>query len=158
MAGEVRTVKEGSLWWVRQSGLGTAWATASAPPSGLMGFVRSFTYTSGATFAPISDRGELNHWKKTDVTPISMTVSFAWTGAWPSGISGSGASVPMLALEHRAITPEVAGGTSAGSGVYHQFYGVIIDSLQFTEGAENVVQATIRALGMSANGASGYLA
>jgi hypothetical protein len=149
---EARTVREGSLWWVRASGSGRDWATASAPTSGLFGYVQSMTITSAETYQLISERGTPNHWKKIGEDAVQFTVSFHWTGILPSAISGSGASVPLFHLEHKAVAPE-----NGNTGVYHQLHGVVFPNRQFTEGAPNSYQFQGQALNVNGPTGSGYI-
>lgn len=150
---EVRIMSEGSVWWVQASGTGSAWATASAPASGLYGFVRSFTFTSGQTVQTVMDRGVPHHQKVVSKQPISVNLNFAWTGAHPTAASGAGASVPMFHLEYKADRPE-----AAGTGIFYQFHGAAQQNLQFSEGEqEDTIQQTFVALGMNGPTASGYL-
>lgn len=151
--GEVRTMREGQLWWVQASGSGRSWATAATPQSGLFGFVRSMQFTSAADVVVVSDRGTPDHKKVTNLQPINGQINFAWTGWHPTGASGAGASVPMVHLEYKASQPET------GSGRFFQFYGVSMNSIQFQEGQnEDTIQATFNALGMSGENPSGYIA
>jgi len=150
---EVRTLGEGTLKWVAASGSGTAWGTASAPPSGTFGYVRSLTYSSGRRVVAVMERGVPTHWKQVGRDPINVTVNFAWTGSVPTAISGSGASVPMIHLEHAADHPE-----DSATANYHQFYGVVTTNMQFTEGDnEDTIALTMQALAMNGPTASGYL-
>lgn len=149
---EVRVQSEGVLRHVQASGSGRTWATASAPASGVVGFVRSFSFTSARNVVTVSERGVPDHHKEGSRTPIDLTVNFAWTGAHHVPASGSGASMPMDHLEFRANEPE-----NAGSGRYYQFYGAAQVSTQFTEGEEDTIQVQYRCLGMNGPTASGYL-
>jgi hypothetical protein len=138
---------------VAASGSGTAWGTASAPASGLFGYVRSFTFTSGATYQAISERGVPTHWKELDKQPVQGAVTFDWTGTYPTAVSGASASVPMVHMEYIARAPELS-----NSGRFYQFYGVVFQSEAFTEGAPSNINLTFQALGMSGANGSGYLA
>lgn len=150
---EIRTMSEGAVWWVQASGSGNAWATASAPASGLYGFVRSFTFTSGQTVQTVMDRGVPNHQKITSKQPISVNLNFAWTGTHPTAASGAGASVPMFHLEYKADRPE-----ASASAYYFQFFGAAQQSNQFSEGEqEDTIQQSWVALGMNGPTGSGYL-
>ena len=60
---EVRTNFEGSLRYVQGSGSGTSWATASAPVTGLIGYVTNLTWTSAQDFLVVSDNGVPTHQK-----------------------------------------------------------------------------------------------
>lgn len=149
---EVRNLAEGVLYWVQSSGSGRTWATASAPQSGLFGFVQSMTFTSAQRLAAAVNRGVPDHWKHIGRDPINLTVTFAWTGATPVASSGASASVPMWHLEYKADYPEAAGTAS-----YYQFHGVVVQSQQFTEGDQDTVQFTMQALAMNGPTASGYM-
>jgi hypothetical protein len=151
---EVRVKQEGTLKWVRASGSGTSWATASAPNSGTVGFCNEFTFTSGATIQTMSDRGVPNHHKQVSQEPISLSFAFNWTGYLPTGVSGDGASVPLVHLEYRALEPEVITGVS---GRFWQFYGVPLNNIVWTEGDPATVSMQSNALGMNGATASGYL-
>jgi hypothetical protein len=141
--------------YVHASGVGTSWATASAPASGLFGFVQSFSFTSGQTVTPIYERGIPNHQKVTQKQPITLTVQYLWTGSAQTIASGSGATVPMHHLEYRASAAEMAG---TPSGYYYQFHGAAIQSVQFNEAAEgNNIQVQYQCLGMNGPTGSGYL-
>jgi hypothetical protein len=153
---EVRTLREGALYWVAASATGslTAWQTASAPASGLFGYVRSFTFTSGATYQAISERGTPMHWKKMSLEPINGTITFDWTGTVPTfGYSGASASVPTVHLEYKATQPELG-----NTGRYFQFHSVVVASEAWTEGAPDNYSVTFNALSMSGANASGYMA
>lgn len=149
---EVRTMAEGAVYWVQASGSGTAWATASAPASGLFGFVQSMNYTSGRRVVTVSERGTPNHHKVVGKDPINISITFAWTGVYPTAVSGASASVPMFHLEHKADYPE-----AASTAQYHQFHGVVPQSIQWTEGEQDTIQMTMVALGMNGPTASGYM-
>lgn len=153
MAGEIRVMREGTLRWVQASGSGNSWGTASAPASGLFGFVESFDFSSARTVTTVNDRGTPNHHKVTEVAPISLNVTFKWTGETPIPASGSGASVPMFHLEYRSNEPE-----NGASGRYYQFYGAAMLNANFTEGMEaNTIQQAFVCLGTSGVSNTGYL-
>lgn len=152
---EVRVMVEGSLRVVQASGSGATWATASAPVSALLGYITDFTYTSAQTVTTISDRGRPTHHKLTEFAPIDISFSFLTTGAFPSAVSGSGATVPMWHLEHRASAAEIGNGTT---GVYNEILGFALQSYQFTEGKEgNKIALKGRALGIVRDTGSGFL-
>lgn len=155
---EVRIQAEGTMRWVQQSGSGRTWATASAPQSGLYGFVQSFSFTSAQTVTTIMERGLPDHQKVTMKAPIDVSVEFLWTGSaagQQAPATGSGATVPMLALELRASAGDMAGSPSAW---YYQFHGAALQSIAFTEAAEgNRISVQFRALAMVGPTASGYL-
>lgn len=151
---EVRTLREGELRYVRASGSGAAWATASAPVSGLLGYVQDFSFTSAQTITTIMNRGSVDHHKMTQLSPIDVTFRFLWTGGNFSAVSGAGATVPMVHLEHRASAAEI-GATSA---FWHQFHGAALVSTQLQEAAEgDTINMTFRCLAMIGATASGYL-
>lgn len=150
---EVRNQYEGTLRWVNASGSGSTWATASAPTSGLLGFVTNFTYTSAQTTEVISNRGIPSHIKQIDKQPITCSWDLLWgiTGDYPVWTSGSGASVPMIHLELRSTAPE------ATAGIWLQIHGVVADSVTFTEtNPANTQTWTCKGLAMMVTG-SGYL-
>ena len=153
---EVTVSHEGSLRWVRASGSGTNWATASAPASGLLGFVNSFTFTSARNYTVVSDRGTPSHNKHIGDAPVDVTVEFMFTGDVPTAVSGDGATVPMIHLEYRASAEHLG----TGSGHYYQFHGVPYPSeVQFTENDEgSTIRWTLRALAANGPTASGYIA
>lgn len=154
MASEVRVQAEGLLRWVQASGSGNVWATASAPQSGLVGYVQSFSHTSAQEMTTIMERGKPTHHKFMSSTPPEVTYEFLWTGtnAFPTA-TASGASVPMFHLEFRASASE-----TPGTGVYYQYHGCVPLTNDFTENAEgNTISYSFRALGMNGPSASGYL-
>lgn len=154
---ETRNQFEGALRWVQASGSGRSWQTASAPASGVFGFVTNFTFPSALTREVISERGVPSHHKLVSVQsiPISFDVQFADTANIPNPATASGTTTPMVHLELRMSAPEL-GATSA---IYAQFYGVAFNSKSFTEtNPANTQSVQGVALGMSAWNASGYLA
>lgn len=152
---EVRVAAEGSLRYVQASGSGRTWATASAAATGYLGYVQSFTFTSGTNLVTIMDRGNPDHHKQTMKNPIDITVQYQWTGGFFDAGSGSGASVPMLHLEFRAARPEVGDGSSA---FYYQFHGVARINNQVTEQQDgDTINITYRALAMNGPTGSGYI-
>jgi hypothetical protein len=161
MGQEVRTYREGTLRWVQASGRGTGWTTASAPQSGLFGFVQEgANYQVGANeFVPIYNRGSLSHNKLVRNLPVegSFTVLEGITGDWPDMRIGtaSGATVPMIHLEFKYLYTELG----AGSGYYYQVMGVPFpEGVRVTEGAEgNSREYTFRGLTAVGPTASGYL-
>lgn len=151
---EVRTMLEGTLRFVQASGSGRTWATAGTPPSGIFGYVESFSFTSAQTVTTISDRGIPDHQKITQKAPIDVSFDFLSTGSAFTFLTASGASVPMVHLEHRASAAELISNT----GYYYQFMGVAVQSLKFTEGKEgNKISVQGRALAMTGPTGSGYL-
>lgn len=155
MGTEVRVMREGELRFVRASGVGSTWATASAPVSGIMGYVQSLSFTSAQTITTISERGTPNHHKLTERSPIDVTFECLWTGSFPTAVSGSGATLPMWHLEHRASAGEVGNGTT---GDFHQFHGAALISHQWTEAREgNRIALTFRCLAYVGPTGSGFL-
>lgn len=153
---EVRVMLEGELRFVRASGSGVAWATAATPVSGILAYVQDFSYTSAQTITTIFNRGRPDHNKQTQVQPIDITFRCLWTGGGYSGVSGAGASMPMIHLEHRASANEI--GAAGTTGFYHQFMGCALTQVQFQEAAEgNTINLTYRALAMVGSTGSGYL-
>lgn len=152
--GETRNPREGTLRWVQGSGSGAAWATASAPTSGLIGYVTNMTRTIAQTMEPVMQRGTPTHWKKVDDQAVALSWDLLWgvTGDYPVFASGSGASVPLLHLEFKATAPE------ALAGIWEQYHGVVADSIALTEtNPVNTQTWTCRALSACASTASGYL-
>jgi hypothetical protein len=151
---EVRTMAEGTLRFVQASGSGSTWATASAPVSGLVAYVQSFSHTSAVNFVQISERGIPDHHKFASKSPIDVTFNCLWTGAFTGMLTASGSTVPMMHLEHRASAAEI-GATSA---FYHQYHGAVLTNIGFTEAAEgNSIALTFRALAMVGPTASGWI-
>ncbi len=152
---EVRVQAEGELRWVQASGTGVAWATASAPQSGIFAYVRSFDFSSAQTHQVINERGKPNHWKHISRSPITINANVDWTGYWPTAITSSAASLPLMNLEFVAREPEL--GTTP-TGRYIQFHGVVIDNVQVTENENaNTMALTLQALATNGMTASGYL-
>lgn len=151
---EVRTHLEGTLRWVQASGSGSAWATASAPASGIFGYVQEgASYTSGQTITTIMNRGIPDHHKLASKEAITFSFTLLSTGYIPSPASGSGASVPMWHMELRESQPE-----NGGTGIYTQFHGVAVNSVVMTENAAgNTFQVQGVALAMNGPTASGFL-
>jgi hypothetical protein len=143
---------EGELRFVQASGSGRTWATGTSPVSGIFAYVRSMSYTSGATINVVNERGIPDHNKLVSRQPIAVTVNCAWTGGIPSAASGSGASVPMFHLEYRASAAE-----TPTTGQYLQFMGVPLVSTQWTEGDEDTMAFTFQALAMVGPTGSGFL-
>jgi hypothetical protein len=150
---EVRVASEGTLWFVQASGSGRTWATASAPASGLVAYVQSFSHTSAVGFTQIMERGIPDHHKFASKSPIDVTFNCLWTGAFTGMLTASGSTVPMMHIEHRASAAELG-----ASGFYHQYHGAVLTNIGFTEAAEgNTIALTFRALAMNGPTASGYI-
>lgn len=154
-SGEARVMAEGTLWWVQQSGSGLTWATATTPPSGLIGFVQEgMTYSSAKDMVAIMERGVPVMWKTVGFSPIDISFSFLWglSGLIPI-LTASGTTVPMIMLEHRASAAELG-----ASGIYHQFMGVPLHSLKWSEQSRgNKFDLTFKALAMVGPTGSGYI-
>jgi len=152
---EVRNSTEGSLRWVQASGSGSTWATASAPASGLIGYVSNVTFTSARDVQVISNRGIPSHHKFVAKTPVSVQFDLQWgiTGDYPPmNVTGSGATVQMVHLELKSTAAE------DGSALYHQIHGVSINSMAWTETTPaNTMQFQGVGLAMVGPTASGYL-
>ncbi len=152
MGNEVRIAAEGQIWWVAASGVGTAWATASAPNSGIFAFCEGLTYTSAADVTVVSDRGVPNHNKTTNAQPIPVSFTTKHTGAHPTGVSGAGATTPMIHLEYKGTAKE------AGAAEFLLFLGCPLSNLVWAEAADgNTMQFTTNALAMIGPTASGYI-
>jgi hypothetical protein len=150
---EVRTMAEGTLWFVQASGSGRTWATASAPASGLVAYVQSFSHTSAQNITTISERGIPDHHKFASKSPIDVTFTCLWTGAFTGMLTASGSTVPMMHLEHRASAAELG-----ASGFYHQYHGSVLTNIAFNEAeAGNTIALSFRALAMNGPTASGYI-
>ncbi len=150
---EVRTWREGLLMWVAASGVGSTWGTAATPQSGIVGFVQSMSLKSAMTVEVISERGTPNHNKVVELLPPELDIEFMWTGYHPTGVSGAGASVPMVHLEYKSLVAE-----APGTARYLQFMGVPLSSFDFTEDKKgNKLKLTSKALAMIGPTASGYL-
>jgi hypothetical protein len=146
-------MQEGVLRFVQASGSGRTWATASAPASGLVAYVQSFSHTSAVNFVQINERGIPDHHKFVSKSPIDVTFNCLWTGSFTGALTASGSTVPMFHLEHRASAGEL--GTT---GFYHQYHGAVLTNVAFNEAAEgDTIALTFRALAMNGPTASGYL-
>lgn len=151
---EVRVMQEGTLRFVQASGSGNSWATASAPASGTVGYVQSFSHDSGQKITTISERGIPVHHKLTEKSPIKVTFQFLHTGSTFSYLTASGATMPLVHLEWRASAAELG----AGSGVYYQYYGCALESIKVKEANDgNTVDMSFVTVGMVGATASGYL-
>jgi hypothetical protein len=162
MGQEVRTYREGTLRWVQASGRGTGWNTASAPQSGLFGFVEAgANFQPGANeFVRIYNRGTLSHNKLVRNLPVegAFTVLEGVTGDWPDTrpiATASGATVPMIHLEFKYSYVELG----AASGYYYQLMGVAFpEGVRVTENPEgNTREYTFVALTATGPTASGFL-
>lgn len=154
--GEIRVMREGSLWLVQASGANpTGWQTGANPPSALLGFVQSFGFTSAMNLVTPTDRGIPMHHKDAGRNPIDVNVQFLWTGTFPQAASAAGGgTMPIWHVEYKATEREAG----AGSARYYQFFGVAQQQMQFTENAEgDTIALTFRALAMSGANTTGYM-
>ncbi len=153
--GEVRVQAEGELRWVQGSGSGLAWLTAASPKSGTFAYVRSFDFSSAQTHQAISDRGVPTHWKHISKTPITVNANADWTGYWPTALTASGVSLPLMHLEFVAREDELG---ITPTGRYIQFLGVVTDNMQVTENENaDTIAFTFQALALIGPAATGYL-
>lgn len=154
MAGHVRTLKEGTLRMVQASGVGTTFATGSAPASALAGFCEGLNYSSARTIVTMSDRGVPIHHAAVEDMPIDIDFTIKWVSGTFLPNTASGTTLPLMHLEHRASARD----EGAASAFYHQFFGVAIESLSWKEGKEgDTLQVKGKALGMNGPTGSGYL-
>ena len=158
MPQEVRVLQEGTLRWVQSSGTAISWQTASAPQSGLLGFVQAGLTFPDVTreYAQIYDRGAPTMHKlvRTNFVEATFTVLEGITADYPSPIiaTASGTTVRGLNLEFRQAGPE-------GSAIYYQLIKGVITEQRLTEQDEgNTLAFTVRALTAVGPTASGYLA
>lgn len=156
---EVKVMAEGAFSLVQASASGgvasgNAWATASAPASAInWAYVDSFSFTSGRQIATQMNRGVPTHHKVTQKDAIQLTVNVRWTGAFTGYLTGSGATVPLVHGEFRAIDSD-----DDSVGAYYQFHGMVLQQQQFTENQDgDTLALTYNALGMNGPTASGYL-
>lgn len=142
---------------MQSSGTG-GWATASAPASGLLGYVQpGMTMSQVETFVGIHDRGTPKHFKltKKEFGKGSFKLLYGITADYPpTAVTASGVSVPQVHLEWRANYTE----NGTASGLYWQLQNCVLGTPKFTE-AENGDDATWDFSFISWNGptASGYL-
>lgn len=152
---EVVIHAEGTLRFVQASGTGNTWATASAPVSGTLGFIKALSYTSAQTIVTVTERGIPSHHKITERAPIDVTFQFLITGRHFSALSGSGATVPMFHIEARYSAAHIGNGTT---GHYLHLFGVAMESIAFAEAPEgSTIDIKGKALGMGQWTGSGYL-
>lgn len=159
MAGstEVRVFAEGSLRWAAASASGGAWATASAAPTALVGFVQAgMAAPSAQRVTTIMERGVPSHHKVIgkDAGEIVFTIQEAVTANDPAlrVATAGGATVPLMHFELKSKAAEDA------SALYYQFLHCALVSNNWTEGEEgNTRQQTWRYLSYVGPTASGYL-
>lgn len=162
MAGrEIRNFAEGSLRWVQASANGTTWTTASAPATGLVGFVAAgLTFNNQRTVTPVMERGLPNHQKLAvqQFGQVTFTFKQAVTANYPpTSVTGAGASLPLLHFELKHNAPELGGPTATAQ--FHQFVSCAFLTQGFTEAEDgNNYQQTWQVAVISGPTASGYLA
>ena len=159
---EARTYYEGALRWVQASGTGTlggtAFATASAPDSALVGFVRvGMSLTSARDVATIMERGKPSHHKGGAETPIEVQFTFldaVTANKPPTNVTGAGASFPAVHFELKSDEPEL--GAASARYIYLTQAALITDNWGDAEDG-NTNQMTYRALKMHGWTATGFL-
>lgn len=151
---ETRVMAEGALAFVAGSGSGSTWATAAGAAGATFAYVKSFSFTSGADFTTVFDRGVPSHNKLTKRNPIDINFQVTWTGSFPTGASGGDHTLPHFHLQFKSIRPE----DGAGSAFYYMFMGVPFLDLAFAEAEDgNTMTIKSKALGMIGPTASGYI-
>lgn len=160
MPQEVRVFAEGTLRWVQASGSALTWQTASAPISGLVGFVQAgFSFNDiNRDYATIMDRGVPSHHKLVRTNPIEarFTVMAGVTADYPDGIvaTASGTTTRQYHLEFRQNGPEGGGPTA----IYYQLHHIVTLTREHTEQEEgNQLAFSVRALSAIGPTGSGYL-
>lgn len=158
---EVRILAEGTLRGVQASGSGRTWATASAPASGLYGYVQNgMSLTSAQTVTTIMERGIPDHHKISEKAAIKVSVS--QLQIYQTGFStpfvlatASGSTTLLQHMEWRISAAEVGAGTT---GMYYQFFGVLPESIKVTEDSKgNKLDFSFVCLGYTGPTGSGYL-
>lgn len=154
MANQKYVLAAGSLRAVQASGVGTGWATAATPVSGIYGFSENFAFTSGQTIVTMSDRGTPKHHAIGEYLPIDISFDVGYTGSTLNPAIASGAQLPLQHLEYRTSAIDVA----PASAWFYQFYGFAIESVAFKEGKDgNMLSYKGKALAMLGPTASGFL-
>lgn len=133
MASEIRNLPEGELRWVQSSGTG-GWLTASAPKSGLMGYVQAgFTFEQPQVFTPYYNRGTAGGFKfvQKQAGTLGIKLAYGITADYPpTAITASGVSTPQVHFEFKQASPE-----NALTAIWHQFQNCVNDGPKLTEGA-----------------------
>ena len=153
---EPRNLPEGELRWVQASGTG-GWLTASAPQSGLMGYVQAgASFQQPLTFAPFFNRGTAGGFKlaQKDVGTLTFKLLYGITADYPpTAITASGVSVPAVHFEFKQATTE-----DNRTGIYHQFRNCVNGGPKFTEQANaNEYDFSFQYLTQNGPTGSGYL-
>lgn len=155
MAGEIYVAMEGDLRWVTHSGNQNSWATASAPTSGVFGFVEGFSFGSAQEIATINERGNPNHLKRISKAAITLKVNFLTTGYMLASALQNN-TLEQFNLEFKSRNS--AQGSNAGTGRFYQFHGMAMQSNDYAENKEgNTIDIPFIGLGMVGPTASGYL-
>ena len=155
MPNEVRNLAEGTLRWVQASGTG-GWATASAPASGLFGYIQGgMNFQQPRQYETVYNRGTAGHFKLVRVENGKLSFDLLWgvTADYPpTAVTASGVSTNQIHLEWRNTAPE------AGGALYWQFYNCVQATPKVTEN-ERGDQVSFEFLYLAHNGttASGYL-
>ena len=157
MPNEVRNLPEGSMRWVQSSGTG-GWLTASAPNSGLFGYVRAgMSFQQPRKYGAVYNRGTAGHFKFVQKETVKVTFSLGYgvTADYPpTGVTASGVSVPQIHLEFKATAPE----SPSLTGLYWEFLNCVPSNRVFKEGdAEDTYDFTFEALDFVGPTASGFL-
>lgn len=109
---EIRNLPEGVLSWVQSSGTG-GWATASAPASGLVGYVQGgMNFQQPRQYETVYNRGTAGHFKLVRVEngKLSFDVLYGITADYPpTAITASGVSTNQIHLEWKVTAPEIGG-------------------------------------------------
>lgn len=159
---EARTFFEGALRYIQASGTGTlggtAYSTASAAPSSLIGFVRAgVSINSARDVVTVMERGKPSHHKGGNETPPEIQFTFfdaVTANKPPMNITGAGASFPAVHLELKMDEPE----RGSDSARYLYFTQAALVSDNWTEAEDgNPNQMTFRALTMHGPTATGFL-
>jgi hypothetical protein len=159
---EARNYFEGAFRWIQASSTatlgGTAFSTASAATSALVGFVRAgVSLNSARTMTPIYDRGKPSHFKQTQEDVVELQVTFfdaVTANKPPVNVTAAGATVPAIHAEIKMDTKEL--GSDSARYVY-LVHGVCTQD-NWTEADDgNTNQMTYQFLAMHGPTATGYL-
>lgn len=156
---EIRNFAEGRLRWVVASGNGTTWVTASAPATGLVGFVQEGqTFQRQRTVTQVMERGYPSHQKNASqaFVPVTFTFKQSVTANYPpTSTTAGGASLPLVHFELMHNVPELGGPTAQ----FHQYISCAFVSDGWTEAEDgNNYQQNWQAAIVLGPTASGYLA
>ena len=78
---EVLTLNDGYFSWVSASGISGGWKTGSSPPSGAnITYFQGITVRSAQSFAPIRNRGKVDHLKFQANEYPMVDISYLYTG------------------------------------------------------------------------------